>query len=234
MNRQRHFRVMVRIGLPAAAAAAVMALGACSSLSGYATAGGGRALASNSLFPPPPPVLSDKATASADDNAAVNRVLAGLLMTLTKLAADIEGSRQRLAELQVEVDSTRAQIERLLERERPDPGIFPAAAPASEEGGNNLPFVRIRFGQPKVDYVDALNKAVQKALAQLPDAEFDIVAIAPLESYGPDTAERRAAKVHAKEVVATFMQMGVPPGQLTLSSAIDSAADVNEVRIYIR
>jgi hypothetical protein len=225
---------MVRIRLPAAAAAAVMALAACSSINGgYAAPGVVGLLAGDALFPPPPPVLSEEATVPPAD-MEMDRALTELRATLMRLSAEVDKSRQHLTELQAEVERTRAQIERLLERGHWDTPARPATMPASAERAGGRPFVRIRFDQPFVDHSDALREAVQTALAQLPDAGFEVVAILSVGGGNPAAAEHRAAQLHAKEVVATLLDMGLSPGQLTLSSASESGGDSDEVRIYIR
>ena len=53
-------------------------------------------------------------------------------------------------------------------RERPVPGL-----------AERRPLVIIRFDQPKVDYEQALYTAVRRALDRRPDANFDLVAVAP-------------------------------------------------------
>lgn len=231
---------MVRIRVPAIAAAAVLALAACSSIDGAYPSPGAAGAASddalfNALFPPPPPVPPDEAAGTAA-GTDIGHELADLHAALNRLSADIDESRRHLAHLQAEVERTRARIERLLAASNTG-GIDAdvrheqtAVAPADRR-----PLVRIRYDRPAVDYADALREAVDIALARLPDAGFDVVAVAPAGAGGEPSAEDSgAAKLHAEEVMATLLDMGLPATRLTLSSAVSDGASVNEVHLYIR
>lgn len=216
---------MVRIGSTAAAAAAVLALAACGSIHGSSPwTGGAGAVIDYELFPPPPRVPAVPA-ATADEKASE---IASLRASLTQLSADIDESRRHLARLEAEAESTRTRIDRLLaEQDAFEADGTPATVPARPE---RRPLVRIRYDRPNVAYEDALVDAVALTLARLPDAAFDLVAVTPAAANaGPATAQ-----LHAEEVEASLLAMGVEPDRISLFAAMSDVAAIDEVHLYIR
>lgn len=215
---------MVRIGSTATAAAAVLALAACGSIHGSSpwTSGSG-AVIDYELFPPPPPV---PALPAADEEKASE--IARLRASLIRLSADIDESRRHLARLEAEVERAQTRIERLLAgQDAVDADGTPATVQALPQ---RRPLVRIRYDQPNVAYGDAFADAVALTLARLPDAAFDLVAVTPAGAG----ARPGAAELHAEEVEASLLAMGVEPERLSLTAARSEAAGTDEVHLYIR
>lgn len=216
---------MVRIGSTAAAAAAVLALAACGSIHGSSPwTGGSGAVIDDELFPPPPPVPAVPAETGEQKASEI----ASLRASLTRLSADIDESRRHLARLEAEVESTRTRLDRLLaEQDSFKAGGTPAAVPARPD---RRPLVRIRYDDPDVAYEDALVDAVALTLARLPGAAFDLVAVTPAAANGgPATA-----RLHADEVEASLLAMGVEPDRISLAAAMSDAVAIDEVHLYIR
>lgn len=224
---------MVRIQVPAVVAAAALALAACSSLGGgYAPYAVGGATFDPVLFPPPPPMPPEPRGALAAGRD-MREEIAGLAAAVERLSADVEANRRRLAALTTELQRTRARIEALLAAGAPTSAASPAIP--GEPGGDRRPLVRIRYDRPSVDHADAVRTAVGAALARLPDAAFDLVAVTAAEDGA--TANAGAADeawAHAEEVMADLLEMGLAADRLTLSAAGGPGADVGEVRIYVR
>lgn len=224
---------MVRIQVPAVVAAAALALAACGSLGGgpapYASGG---ATFDPVLFPPPPPVPPEPRGMAAGPD--MREEIARLAAAVERLSADVEANGRRLAALAAELQRTRARIEALLS----GPAATAAAASPDLPGGSGderRPLVRIRYDRPFVDHADAVRAAVGAALARLPDATFDLVAVTPDEDVtGTDGVAADAAWTRAEEVMAGLLEMGLAADRLTLSAAAGDGADVGEVRIYVR
>ena len=235
---------MVRIRVPAVAAAAVLALSACSSIDGvFPSPGQPGATFDHALFPPPPPMPTGPMDPPAAPIAGpvaggfdVGQALAELHGALARLSADIEQSRRHLADLQAEVERTQARIDRLLATDGAGThGPGRNVVPAPTASGERRPLVRIRYDTPEADYADAVREAVWAALARLPDAAFDLIAVTPAEDDAePLGAAGEAARLHAEAVMAMLLDLGVEPDRLSLTSAINDTASVDEVHLYIR
>jgi outer membrane lipoprotein SlyB len=109
-------------------------------------------------------------------------------------------------------------------RERPVPGL-----------AERRPLVIIRFDQPKVDYEQALYTAVRRALDRRPDANFDLVAVAPNAGSPAQVAlHSDASKRNAESVMRSLTGMGLPADRITLSATTSASVQANEVQIYVR
>lgn len=224
---------MVRIRNTAVAAAAVLALAACSSIDGSSPWPGDPGAAIDyARFPPPPPMPSGApAGPVASDDVA--REIAGLRASLKQLSADIDESRRHLAELEAEVEGARARIDSLLFGQASG---NPSTAPIPEQRpADRRPLVRIRYGGPGANYADALEEAVATALARLPEAVFDLIAVTPAGAGTEPAAQADGgALLHAQEVMASLLAMGIEPDRLSLSSATSEGTSVGEIHLYIR
>ena len=98
------------------------------------------------------------------------------------------------------------------------------------------PLVVIRFDRPDVEYEPALYTAVSRALARKPDADFDLVAVAPSKPiHGGSTALAvDESKRYADAVMRSLANMGLPADRITLSATTSSVAETNEVHVYVR
>ena len=109
-------------------------------------------------------------------------------------------------------------------RERPVPGV-----------AERRPLVIIRFDRPKVDYEQALYTAVRRALDRRPDANFDLVAVAPNAGSPAQVAlHSDASKRNAESVMRSLTGMGLPAERITLSATTSASVQANEVQIYVR
>jgi outer membrane lipoprotein SlyB len=109
-------------------------------------------------------------------------------------------------------------------RERPVPGL-----------AERRPLVIIRFDQPTVDYEQALYTAVRRALDRRPDANFDLVAVAPNAGSPAQVAlHSDASKRNAESVMRSLTGMGLPADRITLSATTSASVQANEVQIYVR
>jgi hypothetical protein len=98
------------------------------------------------------------------------------------------------------------------------------------------PLVVIRFDQPNVEYEQALYTAVSRALARKPNAEFDLVAVAPSRTANGGNVALAVdqSKRNADSVMRSLANMGLPPDRITLSATTSSIAETNEVHLYVR
>lgn len=97
------------------------------------------------------------------------------------------------------------------------------------------PLVIIRFDRPKVDYEQALYSAVRRTLDRRPDANFDLVAVAPNAGSPAQVAlHSDASKRNAENVMRSLTSMGLPAERITLSATTSPAVQTNEVQIYVR
>jgi hypothetical protein len=173
------------------------------------------------------------ATRAATD---VEAELAHLDAALSRLAGEIEQSRRHLADLQAEVARARARIDAL----REGGGTAEAAAPLPPrqptEPEDRRPLVRVRYEQAaEVNYAEEVREAVWAALERLPDAAFDVVAVSPAgtaTAAGPQGED--SIWLHAEDVAASLVAMGIEPERLTLSSAVSETTGADEVHLYIR
>ena len=93
----------------------------------------------------------------------------------------------------------------------------------------------IRFDRPKVAYQQALYNAVSKVLEQLPNATFDLVAVAPTSGgQARVSLNSNKARRHSENVLRSLIEMGLPPARVAVSARTVAQARSNEVHIYLR
>jgi hypothetical protein len=119
-------------------------------------------------------------------------------------------------------------------------GGTPGVAAGSALGGMQLasagtPLVVIRFDHPDVDYQQILYAALNQALQARPNADFQVVAVAPTRGNAASVQiAQTTARRHAQEVMRSMTDMGVPATRLNVASATDPAAADSEVRVFVR
>ena len=189
---------------------------------------------------------------------AVNRGMTAYLAESTRAAravraalgvdqGEIAGVESRVARVIDENERLLAEIERAFDRyaawlddaPAPPPGLAPLpevaglSPPPVAEGAPAL--VTVRFARPDVAYEDALYEAVAAALQRRPEANFELVAVAPLAA---DSAEAQrtaeAAGRNAERVMETLLAMNLPPERIRLSFATSAEIAVSEVRLFAR
>jgi hypothetical protein len=110
-----------------------------------------------------------------------------------------------------------------------------SAIPAPRIADNAKPLVVIRFDNPNVDYQKDLYEALNHALQSQPTAAFEVLAVAPTaETAAAVAAAQTSAKRHARDVVQTMAQMGVPAGRVQVASSTDPSVQQSEVRVFAR
>ena len=108
-----------------------------------------------------------------------------------------------------------------------------AGAPTNTAG--KRPLIVIRFDRPKVAYQQALYNTVSKVLEQLPNATFDLVAVAPTSGgQARVSLNSNKARRHSENVLRSLIEMGLPPARVAVSARTVAQARSNEVHIYLR
>lgn len=111
-----------------------------------------------------------------------------------------------------------------------------AGAPAFGGGMASGPaLVTIRFDHPHVAYQQILYTAVAEALQNRPGSGFAVVAVSPTRgSAAAVQLAQTEAQRHARDVVRSLSDMGVPASKLDLSSSTDPSISSSEVRVFVR
>lgn len=105
----------------------------------------------------------------------------------------------------------------------------------SADINNRRPLVVIRFDRPNVPYEQAVYNAVSKVLDRRPDANIDLVAVAPSRG-GPARVSLESTKVRrqAENVMRSLVDMGLPPSRIAMLASTSANATTNEVHLYVR
>lgn len=118
-------------------------------------------------------------------------------------------------------------------------GDLGMAMGASAVGVEGMPagpaLVTIKFDHPHVAYQQILYTAVAQALQSRPGSGFAVVAVSP--TRGTAAAVQLAqteAERHARDVLRSLTDMGVPADRLALSSSTDPGISMSEVRVFVR
>ena len=97
------------------------------------------------------------------------------------------------------------------------------------------PLVVIRFDRPDVAYQQQLYQAVSKTLEQRPDAQFDLVAVAPAAGGAADGALGQSqSRRYANQVMRSLTDMGLPASRVSLAATTNPGSATNEVHVYVR
>ncbi|MGO8712505.1 MAG: hypothetical protein ACLQUZ_10700 [Rhizomicrobium sp.] len=95
--------------------------------------------------------------------------------------------------------------------------------------------VTIRFDHPNVAYQQILYTAVAQALQSRPGSSFAVIAVSPTRgSAAAIQLAQTAADRHARDVLRSLTDMGIPATRLDLSSMTDPNIATSEVRVYVR
>jgi len=106
---------------------------------------------------------------------------------------------------------------------------------SSDALGSRTPLAVIRFSRPDVPYQSMLYTAMSKALERRPQAQFDLVAVAPNQGTPAQVAlAQNKSRRNAEQVLRTLTEMGLPPSRVNLRSTTSTSANTNEVHIYVR
>lgn len=95
--------------------------------------------------------------------------------------------------------------------------------------------VTIKFDRARVDYQQILYTAVAQALQSRPGSSFAVVAVSPTRGTAAAVQlAQTSAERHARDVVRSLNDMGVPANRLDLSSSTDPSVSTSEVRVFVR
>ncbi len=101
--------------------------------------------------------------------------------------------------------------------------------------GGPRPLVKIRFDRTDVDYEQPVYMAVNEALTQYPNAQFELVAVHPSAGNAAEVAiESTRARRNAEKVLRSLTEMGLTMDRVELSYAPSQDATTSEVHLYIR
>jgi hypothetical protein len=188
----------------------------------------------------------------------VDRLLSELSTDIARQSAYVSAERNNLVTLNLAVKNGRllgpSLQNRTYQQGNAAPAMVPSAAPASRVTAppqrfsdvptgqpnitinqNRRPLLVVKFDHPRVQYEQALYDAVSEALRRKPDAAFELVAVAPGNGSVADVAlSQSASKQQAQTVLRSLTSMGVDPGRVGLSSAVNVAANTTEVQLYVR
>ena len=97
------------------------------------------------------------------------------------------------------------------------------------------PLVVIRFDRDDVAYEQPLYQAVAAAIDRRPEAVFDLVAVSPAGGNPAETTiAANRARTNAERVLRTLINLGLPPGRITLSAANSADVAGSEVHLIVR
>jgi hypothetical protein len=117
------------------------------------------------------------------------------------------------------------------------PASVAPASYASFAGGpvSGPALVTIKFDRARVDYQQILYTAVAQALQSRPGSGFAVVAVSPTRGTAAavQLAQTDAVR-HARDVIRSLSDMGVPADRLNMSSSTDPGIGASEVRVYVR
>jgi len=116
------------------------------------------------------------------------------------------------------------------------PGLTAAAAVSNLQfASSGTPLVVVRFDRPNVDYQQILYAALNQALQARPNANFQVVAVAPTRGNAASVQiAQTTARRHAQEVMRSMTDMGVPASRMNVASSTDPSAAASEVRVFVR
>ncbi len=148
---------------------------------------------------------------------------------ITQQAAYVSSERQNMTSLALAIDKGHFL-------NVPGGRSNTAAAPPSGGGqvastAERRPLVIIRFDRDDVEYEDALASAASQALQRFPNAQFDLVAVAPATGT---QATQESSRRYAEQVMRSMSGMGIPANRLTMSATTTPTVASEEVHIFVR
>jgi hypothetical protein len=166
----------------------------------------------------------------------IDQLLNAISDDISRQTAYVSNERSNLVTLSLAIKNGELYGQNLANR-----AFSSAAPPALAQRSSSLaaserrPLVVIRFDRPNVAYEQALYTAVRRALERRPDANFDLVAVAPNAGSPAQVAlHTDASKRNAENVLRSLTTMGLPADRITLSATTSPSVQNNEVQIYVR
>jgi hypothetical protein len=171
----------------------------------------------------------------------VDRLLTEINEDAARQTAYVSNERANLTTLSLAIKNGELYGPSLLSRafapagsERP--AFSTSATPSSGFAvGGRRPLVVIRFDRPDVAYQQQLYQAISKALEQRPDAQFDLVAVAPGVGGAAEGALGQSqSRRYANQVMRSMTEMGLPASRVSLAATTSPGSATNEVHVYVR
>ncbi|MCP4329879.1 MAG: hypothetical protein GY791_15745 [Alphaproteobacteria bacterium] len=170
--------------------------------------------------------LENAATESLQQASQMQAAING---EITQQAAYVSSERQNMTSLAMAIDKGHFLNA---------PGNGRSFAGTAGGGGNQVasvaerrPLVMIRFDRADVQYEEPLFSAANQALQRFPNAQFDLVAVAPA---GASPAVQESSRRNAEKVMRSLTNMGVPANRVTMSAAASPTVATEEVHIFVR
>lgn len=169
---------------------------------------------------------------------SIDRLMAELSDEVSRQNGYVSAERRNMTALAVAIKSGQFFGSSLSTRSF-NPGVNAPGSPMSPTSSPNLagrrPLAVIKFDRPNVPYQQQLYSAVSQAVERRPDVTFDLVAVAPnKDGAGQAGLASTQARRNAEAVYRSLTEMGLPADRVALSAMTSSAADVNEVHLYVR
>jgi hypothetical protein len=165
----------------------------------------------------------------------IDRLLNELSDDTSRQSLYLARERSNLATLSVAIKNGELFGTSLANRAYSTASPVASAAPGRMGIAGRRPLVVIRFDRPNVEYEQALYTAVSQALARKPNADFDLVAVAPTKGSAAQAALAVSqSKKNADAVMRSLTNMGLPASRVTLSATSSSVTDTSEVHLYVR
>jgi len=161
----------------------------------------------------------------------IDRLLSELTQDIARQNAVLAAERNNLVTLSLAVKNGRLLGPSLGNRNFQPVSQTTGPGPVGIAG--RRPLMIVRFDQTRVQYEQALYGAVSEVLQRRPDAQFDLVAVAPTRGIDPNLGAA-TGKRNAERILRSMTDMGVNPGRVQLSSTSSPNATVSEVHIYVR
>jgi hypothetical protein len=166
---------------------------------------------------------------AAQMEALLDRLQADVTRNVQRQAAFVAYERSSLASLATDIKNGELYA---------TTGTTTTTAPLNSAAGStesSKAIKTIRFNRPKVDFEQDLYTALNQALQAKPGASFSVVAVSPPGGSAAALAKaQREAQQHARDVLKSMTDMGVPASRVTISSSTDPAVSSIEVRVYAR
>ncbi len=167
----------------------------------------------------------------------IDRLLNELSSDIGRQSAYLATERSNLTALSLAIKNGELYGSSLANRAFQSSAPVASAAPTSLPGDSarRRPLVVIRFDRPNVEYSQALYTALSGALNRRPNAQFDLVAVAPQSGTPAEvTRAQNQSKREAEKVLRSMSEMGLPMERVRLSAMTSTGAETNEVHIYVR
>jgi hypothetical protein len=168
----------------------------------------------------------------------------GLVVQLARLNREVDADvarqmqlvateRKRLAALQVSIQRGELVAGAAVTSAPVANPAAPAAATAAPEKKAERPLVVIRFDRPDVAYGPQLTSATKEALTRVPEAKFQVDAVAPRKKGDATDKARAAAEKEIEGVVKVLVEAGVARDRIKTGARTSGTATGPEVHIYV-